>query len=467
MASNSTNLIIITYLSFFSILFSICVSTTSHHHSSPNNSHRPSTTYKPNLLVLPVHHDPATGLPWAYVHKRTPLTQVPLLLDLNGNHMWINCQAHYTSSTYQAPLCHSTQCSRATTATTTQTCHTCVDSTLPRPGCHNNTCALMSTNPITQQIAMSELAQDVLAINAAASNAPRLGPMVTVPQFLFSCAPSSLVQKGLPNNVEGVVGLGHGPISLPNQLASQFGLQHQFALCLSRNPTSTGAVLFGDPQKFFSFNSYNNHNKLDPSRDLVYTPLTISPQGEYYIDISSIRINRRSIFPVTPSSSSSPSSSLYAQNGMIGATLISTTAPYMVLHHTIFETFRQVFAKQFPTQGQVNAVGPFGLCYDSKRVNNAKAPIVEMMLKVDQSRNEVAWSISGENLMVQAQPGVTCLGIVDGGTSPKAAIALGTRQLEEKMVVFDLVKSRVGFSSSLLSRGRSCSDLFGFANKEP
>ncbi|MED6209283.1 hypothetical protein PIB30_053195 [Stylosanthes scabra] len=461
MASNSTNLII-TYLSF-SILFSICVSATSSHHSSPNSHHQqPSTTYKPNLLVLPVHHDQATGLPWAYVHKRTPLTQVPLLLDLNGNHMWINCQTHYTSSTYQAPLCHSTQCSRANP--NTQTCHTCVDSTLPKPGCHNNTCALMSTNPITQQIAMSELAQDVLAIHATNSPA-RLGPMVTVPQFLFSCAPSSLVQKGLPNNVEGVVGLGHGPISLPNQLASQFGLQHQFALCLSRNPTSTGAVLFGDPHNFFS---YNNNNKLDLSRDLVYTPLTITPQGEYYIDISSIRINGRSIFPVSPSSSSSSSSSsLYAQNGMIGATLISTTAPYMVLHHTIFETFRQVFAKQFPTQGQVNAVGPFGLCYDSKRVNNAKAPSVEMLLKVDQSRNEVAWSISGENLMVQARPGVTCLGIVDGGTSPRAAITIGTRQLEEKMVVFDLVKSRVGFSSSLRSRGRSCSDLFGFANSQP
>ncbi|KAL1313030.1 hypothetical protein HN51_039610 [Arachis hypogaea] len=445
-------LLTITYLSF-SILFCVSVSTTSHH------SHPPTTTnYKPNLLVLPVHKDPATGLPWAYVHKRTPMTLVPLLLDLNGNHMWINCQTHYSSRTYQAPSCHSTQCS---TATTTQTCHTCVGSSLPRPGCHNNTCALMSTNPITQQIAMSELAQDVLAINAAANNGPRLGPTVTDPQFLFSCAPSSLVQKGLPNKVEGVLGLGHGPISLPNQLASHFGLQRQFTLCLSRNPTSTGAVLFGNPQKLFGY----TNNKFDLSRDLLYTPLTVSPQGEYYMEISSIRINGHSVFPVTPSSSSLLSSSLYSPSGMLGATLISTTAPYMVLHHTIFETFRHVFVKQFPMQGQVNAVAPFGLCYDSKRINNAKPPSVDMVVKVEKSRREVSWSISGDNLMVQARPGVTCLGVVNGGTSPRAAIAIGTRQLEEKVVVFDLVKSRVGLSSSLCSRGRSCSDLFGFSNK--
>ncbi|XP_015968564.1 basic 7S globulin 2 [Arachis duranensis] len=414
-------LLIITYLSF-SILFCVSVSTTSHH------SHPPTTTnYKPNLLVLPVHKDPTTGLPWAHVHKRTPMTLVPLLLDLNGNHMWINCQTHYASRTYQAPSCHSTQCSTATTT-------------------------LMSTNPITKQIVVSELAQDVLAINAAANNGPRLGPTVSDPQFLFSCAPASLVQKGLPNNVEGVVGLGHGPISLPNQLASHFGLQRQFTLCLSRNPTSTGAVLFGDPQKLFGY----TNKKFDLSRDLLYTPLTVSPQGEYYMEISSIRINGRSVFPVTPSSSPS---------GMLGATLISTTAPYMVLHHTIFETFRQVFVKQFPMQGQVNAVAPFGLCYDSKRINNAKPPSVDMVVKVEKSRREVSWSISGDNLMVQARPGVTCLGVVNGGTSPRAAIAIGTRQLEEKVVVFDLVKSRVGLSSSLCSRGRSCSDLFGFANK--
>lgn len=72
----------------------------------------------------------------------------------------------------------------------------------------------MSANPVTQQTAMGELAQDVLAIYAI--NGPKPGPMVTIPQFLFSCAPSFLAQKGLPNNVQGVAGLAHSPISLQN-----------------------------------------------------------------------------------------------------------------------------------------------------------------------------------------------------------------------------------------------------------
>ena len=110
----------------------------------------------------------------------------------------------------------------------------------------------------------------------------------------------------------------------------------------------------------------------------------------------------------------------------------------------------------------MNAVGPFGLCYDSKRIS--AVPSVELVME---ERPEVVWRISGDNLMVQAQPGVSCLGIVDGGASPKAAIAIGARQLEENVVVFDLATSRLGFSNSLHSRGKSCGGLFAFADAEP
>lgn len=195
----STLHFLVIYLSC-SLFFSLSQSQTQTQTSSRSHgSHQSQTSFKPNLLVLPVQHDAASGLPWAYIHKRTPLTQVPVLLDLNGNHMWVNCETHYSSSTYQAPFCHSTQCSRANS----HTCHTCVDSA-SRPGCHNNTCGLMSSNPVTEQTAMGELAQDVLAIRA--TRGPSLGPMVSVPQFLFSCAHSFLVQKGLPYNVKVFLG---------------------------------------------------------------------------------------------------------------------------------------------------------------------------------------------------------------------------------------------------------------------
>ncbi|KAJ1417101.1 Xylanase inhibitor, C-terminal [Sesbania bispinosa] len=411
--------------------------------SLPQSHTTPRT--KPNLLVLPVQRDASTGLHWANIHKRTPLMQVPLLIDLNGKHMWVNCDQHYSSRTYQAPFCHSTLCSRANA----HTCHTCVDSA-SRPGCHNNTCGLMSTNPITQQTTMGELAQDVFAI--LSTNGPNLGPMVRVPSFLFSCAPSFLAQKGLPKNIQGVVGLGHAPISLPNQLSSYFGLQHQFTMCLSRyNPTSNGAILFGDAATNMRRNGY------DLFRDMAYTPLIITPQGEYHVHITSIRINQHTVVPVTPSMLSS-----YHESG-VGGTLISTSIPYTVLHQSVYEAFTQVFAKQMTNGQQVKAVAPFGLCYNSRRMGNA-VPSVELVMEGANSNN-VVWRISGENLMVQVQPGVSCLGFVNGGMHPRAPIAIGGRQLEENLVMFDLARSRLGFTNSFTSSHRMrCADLFDFTN---
>ncbi|XP_004494958.1 basic 7S globulin-like [Cicer arietinum] len=425
---------------FLLVLSSESTTQTQSHSQSQQNSNS-----KPNLLVLPVQQDANTGLHWAYIHKRTPLMQLPVLIDLNGKHLWVNCEQHYSSSTYQAPFCHSTQCARANT----HTCHTCVSSF--RPGCHNNTCGLMSANPVTQQTALGELAQDVFAIYT--TRGPKLGPMVTVPQFLFSCAPSFLAQKGLPNNVQGVAGLAHSPISLPNQLSSHFGLKHQFTTCLSRYPKSNGAIIFGDAANNMRFgNNRNYKNNPNILNNLIYTPLTITPEGEYRMHVTSIQINEHTVVPVSGSMLSS-----YPE-GVIGGTLISTSIPYTTLQDSLFETFVQVFAKQFPKEAQVNAVGPFGLCFDSKRIN--KAVNVEFVL----DRSDVVWRISGENLMVEAKSGISCLGIVNGGLKPKATISIGSRQLEENLLLFDLVESKLGFSNSLSSRGIKCSDLFDFNN---
>lgn len=107
---------------------------------------------------------------------------------------------------------------------------------------------------------MGELAQDELLIQSTQGSNP--GPMARVPQFLFTCAPSFLLQKGLPKNVRGVIGLGHAPISVPTQLASHFGFQPKFALCLTSSTRSNGVIFFGD-------GPYYMHPGIDISRPLI------------------------------------------------------------------------------------------------------------------------------------------------------------------------------------------------------
>ncbi|KAL7259480.1 hypothetical protein ACSBR1_005389 [Camellia fascicularis] len=147
-----------------------------------------------------------------------------------------------------------------------------------RPGCHNNTCGVLTTNPITNRNTIGELAQDVLAIQSTRGLGPcRSSSMVIVPQFIFPCAPSFLLNGPLPKNVQGMVSLGHSPISLPNQLVSNFGIGAKFGLCLTSSPNTNGVIFFGD-------GPYNMTIGIDISNPTAYTPLKVNPQGEYNIE---------------------------------------------------------------------------------------------------------------------------------------------------------------------------------------
>lgn len=239
------------------------------------------TRFKPNALVLPVQKDPATGLHVTQIISQTPLTLVPLLVDLNGPFLWANCDKHSLSSTYKTPFCGSTQCTKATT-------HYCLKCPGPAPsGCHNNTCGVMVSNPITHLTAVAELAQDVLVVQStrAGSNP---GPTVRVQQFLFDCAPPSLLQGPLPLNVQGVAGFGHTPISLPTQLAVNFGFSPKFAVCLTSSPVSIGVIFLGN-------GPYKMLPNVDISARASYTAMTVSPRGEYFIQVSSIKINGKTL----------------------------------------------------------------------------------------------------------------------------------------------------------------------------
>ncbi|MBA0687375.1 hypothetical protein Goari_014920 [Gossypium aridum] len=367
------------------------------------------TSSKLNKLVLPIHQDNKTNLYVANIYKRTPLLQTPFVVDLNGRLLWVTCEQNYLSSTYHAPRCYSTQCARANT----HYCHTCFSKA--RPGCHNNTCGLMSVNPVTGLTAMSELAQDVLSIYSTQGSNP--GPLVKIPRFLFTCAPSLLLQPVLPGNVQGVAGLGLSPISLPTQLASHFGyagFAPTFALCLAPN----GVIFFGD-------SPYYMFPGLDISLPLGYTPLIISPLGEYYIKVKSIKINNKDV----------------------------------PLNTTLLSIDRRGIG-ELSGIPLVKPVEPFEVCFNSKSIDKRtrvgpKAPNIDLVLH-DQ---HVMWRIYGSNSVVEATPGVSCLAFVDGGLNTRAAIVIGAYQMENNLIQFDMARSRLGFSSSLLFFRTSCNNL--------
>ncbi|XP_021757450.1 basic 7S globulin 2-like [Chenopodium quinoa] len=268
-------------------------------------------------LVLPIHQDAATTLLVANILVRTPLKSVGFVVDLNTRHVWANCETNYDSSTFSQPKCDSVQCKIAGTSYCFTSCQGA------RPFCHTNTCGYLLENPVSHQSTIGELAQDVIAFSSTDGKKP--GPLVRIPDYLFTCAPSDLVESRLPKGVQGVAGLAYAPIALQNVLASKLGLKRIFTMCIPSSTSADGVLIFG------SDGPYSFLPGIDVSKTLKYTPLTISPFDEYYVNVKSIKINKKPIPGLNTTLLS------VKDTGSGGGTTFNTLLPYTILEGSTFK----------------------------------------------------------------------------------------------------------------------------------
>ncbi|XP_008810759.3 probable aspartic proteinase GIP2 [Phoenix dactylifera] len=406
-----------------------------------------SSAQRPHALVAPVAKDAATLQYVTRVSQRTPLVLLKLVVDLGGRFLWVDCDNGYTSSTYRPVRCRSAQCSLAMA----NGCGDCFSA--PRPGCNNNTCGVSPENPFIRTSTGGELAEDVLSLPSTDGSNP--GPLAVDPSFLFSCAPTSLVE-GLASGATGMAGLGRTKIGLPTQLAATFSFHRKFALCLSSSTSSDGVIFFGD-------GPYNLLPNVDASQSLIYTHLIINPvstagtsvagekSAEYFIGVKSIKINEKTV-PINTTLLS------IDRNG-VGGTKISTVTPYTTLETSIYKAVASAFEESLANITRAAAVSPFTVCFNSKEIGSTRVgpavPSIDLVLESE----SVFWRIFGSNSMVQVNDDVLCLGFVDGGANPRTSVVIGGHQLEDNLLQFDLATSRLGFSSSLLFRQTTCANF--------
>ncbi|CAH1447426.1 unnamed protein product [Lactuca virosa] len=369
------------------------------------------TSFRPDALVVPVRKDSATNQYVTRINQRTPLVAENLVVDLGGRFLWVDCDNNYVSSTYQPARCR--------TATG------------------------------------GELATDIVQVRSTDGSNP--GRPVNVSRFLFSCAPTFLLQ-GLANGVSGMAGLGRTRIGLPTQLAAAFSFDRKFATCLSSSTSSDGVIFFGDgPYRFLP--------NIDASQSLTSTRLFINPvstassstQGEpsaeYFIGVTSIRIDNKSI-PLN-------TSLLSIDNEGNGGTKISTVNPYTVLEASIYNALTTAYVREAAARNiiRVTSVAPFDVCFSTTNVLSTRVgpavPSIELVLE----NENVVWMISGSNSMVQVNNNVLCLGIVNGGSNPRTSVVIGGLQLENNLLQFDLATSNLRFSSTLLGRQTTCANF--------
>jgi hypothetical protein len=267
---------------------------------------------------------------------------------------------------------------------------------------------------------------------------------------------------GLSRGKKGVLGLARTLISLPTQLATRYKLDRKFSLCLPSTSKTTG---FGLGSLFVGGGPYHLGSRGDDvSKFLNYTPLVTNrhstgpifdnfPSVEYFIKVKSINVDNSIVKFDTK---------LLSINKGNGGTKLSTVIPHTKLHTLIYQPLLSAFLKKSEIRKikRVKAVAPFEACFDSRTISNSvtgpNVPTIDLVLK-----GGVQWRIYGANSMVKINQNVLCLGFIEIGLDEigplETSIVIGSHQLEDNLLEFDLVSSKLGFSSSLLLNKASCS----------
>ncbi|XP_042482789.1 probable aspartic proteinase GIP2 [Macadamia integrifolia] len=410
-----------------------------------------SDAVKPKEMLLAVTKDAKTLQYVTSIKTRTPLVSVDLVVNLGGQYIWADCDSGYVSSTYHPVPCGSNRCKLAKGGS-------CTGCNGPRrPGCTNNTCGVVAENyPLVDSVLAAGLGEDVVAVPSTDGSNP--GHLAFMRRFPITCGATFLLQ-GLAKGAKGMLGLARTETALHKQITSSFKIAHKFALCMPSSTTAMGVMFFGNgPYAFLP-------NHVDLSKSLMYTPLLINPvstapvytQGEpsdeYFIGVKSIKIDGTAI-PMKTSLLS------FDKDGY-GGTKISTMTNYTTLETSIYKALIHAFSTKAASMKikRVASVAPFGDCFSSKNIASTRVgpavPTIDLALQSE----AVFWRIFGANSMVSVKDGVLCLGFVDGGKRPRTSIVIGGYQLEDNLLQFDLVSSKLGFSSSLLFSQTNCGNF--------
>ncbi|GJM88535.1 hypothetical protein PR202_ga04609 [Eleusine coracana subsp. coracana] len=364
---------------------------------------------KTTVALLAVSKDKATQQYVSFLWQRTPLVPVKAVLDLAGASLWVDCESGYTSSTYRGVPCGSKPCRLARTAACATSC-----SAPPSPSCLNDTCGGFPSNTVTRVSTSGNILTDALALPTTFR--PAAGP--------------ARARAGVPLHLRL-----HGNNTPPASCSS--------ATRALRVPAWGGRVGVADLHA--AARQPGEHGGRVKEKG--------TKSDEYFVGVTAIKVNGRAV-PLN--------ATLLAidRKTGVGGTKLSTVAPYTVLETSIHAAVTAAFAAETSSAKvpRAPAVAPFALCYDGSKVGSTRVgpavPTIELVMGSDAA----SWVVFGANSMVRTAAGALCLGVVDGGKAPRTSVVIGGHMMEDNLLEFDLDRSRLGFSSSLLFRQTNCNN---------
>ncbi|KAF5813482.1 putative aspartic peptidase A1 family, aspartic peptidase domain superfamily, xylanase inhibitor [Helianthus annuus] len=394
-------------------------------------------TSRYNTSAMPITKDAKTSLHTLFNYS---------LIDLDAPFTWQDCVIHNgpvacgLEEGCRFPVqCDTTFCKEAHSYNNPKCPSLNITS---KYGC--KICAFTPLNPISKSCKLSQLTTILMTFWGTDGHSPSSSAHYPIygfgSEFVVSCAPSSLL-KSLPEGAHSVEAFSWSTLALPRQVQNIIpNVADKFALCLSSSSKAPGVTFLGEGP--FYFTSFPN---LDLRSILSYTPMIRKHNTSlgYYIRINRISINGISI----------PLQSLKS-----GSVKLSTVVPYTKLRSDIYKALVYSFAMATKSIPRMKSVQPFSFCLKSSAVGSVEKGFRVPKIGLETESGKI-WTISGDNSMKRVGNGTVCLAFIDGGLKMKDVIVIGMYQMENNFLFFDLGNQKLGFSSSLLARGTSCSSF--------
>ncbi|XP_048624085.1 probable aspartic proteinase GIP2 [Brassica napus] len=381
-----------------------------------------------------------------YIGSAAMTSPVNLLIDLGTNLTWLNCRKIKSLSTLGLVTCKSSTCK-----------------SIPGNGCDRNTCLYRQPRPLGKNtvVTTGRVVQDNATIFTTEGGQPvHIAPSR---RFTFSCAVDKYLQ-GMAPPIAGVLALSPGEFPFWRQMTSAFNVIPKFSLCL---PSSRyGYFFMGTPS-------------LGGKKTVPMTSTTLKiDSGKYLISVRSIYVDG---VPLTLDPSL-----------LEGGAQLSTVVPFTVLQTDIYNALAQSFTlrqRYYMTKlfylmisvfkyikstnlifvwvlnlfsqniGMTQTPGghaPFKHCF-GEGASGRNMDVSVMEIGLPGNGKEVKWRFQGANMMERVSETVICLAFVDGGKKPNESMVIGTHQLQDYLVEFDLSTTQMAFSDPLILHNTNCS----------
>ncbi|KAM3273639.1 hypothetical protein ACQJBY_043056 [Aegilops geniculata] len=328
----------------------------------------------------------------------TPARSSAIMFDTGSDVSWIQCQpcsGHCypqhdpifdptKSTTYKAVPCGTPEC---TAAGGQCNATTCLFSVLYGDG--------SSTSGV--------LSQETLSFSSSR----------TFPSFAFGCSEQN---DGGFGEVDGLLGLGRGQLSLPSQAAPSFG--GTFSYCLPSFNTTPGYLSIGS-------------TPVSGNKQVQYTAMVKKPEypSFYFVELVSINIGGY-VLPVPPS--------LFTNGG----TLLDSGTILTYLPAAAYTSLRDRFKFTMKGNKPAPAYDILDTCYDFTGQSAIFIPAVSFIFK-----DGAVFDLNFYGIMIfpdPSKPAIGCLAFVSRPTAMSFSI-VGNTQQRSTEVIYDVTAQKIGF----------------------